>query len=138
MWRHVRIMEIRRYTTKDFKQIASWWIIQDNVIPAEAMLSKDGFIISKEDKDICAVFLYFVDDNSVCFIGDAIADPESIVEDRREALDVLLKSIEQEAMDRGCNLISASSKISSVQNLLEQNKFRLTDSDMKQYWKGLN
>ena len=102
------------------------------------MLSKDGFIISKEDKDICAVFLYFVDDNSVCFIGDAIADPESIVEDRREALDVLLKSIEQEAMDRGCNLISASSKISSVQNLLEQNKFRLTDSNMKQYWKGLN
>ena len=131
-------MEIRRYEEKDFSTLASWWIVRESVIPSQHLVAGDGYIARVADKDICALFIQYSANAPICFITSLISDPESDKEVRGESIHVLLSRAEHDAKERGVNVVVTSTRLKSIEQVLEQHSYNESERDMVSYWKELN
>ena len=64
-------MEIRRIKDSDFNTIGQWWIDHGGKMPDKEFLPHEGtggFIVSSNEKDIAAGYLYFTNASIACLL----------------------------------------------------------------------
>lgn len=128
---------IRQYEKSDFNMIASWWKTKTDVEINRVIESEYGYIVSLDDKDICAMFLYPTKGSKIAWIGWPIADPESDKDDRSTALDLLFDIAHSEAESMGYKAIWTTSKSSAVEDRLKKHNYIKGDTGINQYWRNL-
>jgi len=125
----------RIYNRTDYPKLVSWWINRDWPVPEIDFLPEKGIIITG-DKDICAGFLYR-SDSKLCWIGWPISDPNSDKLERREAVKVMWKKLEELARSLDYKWIWSFSGVPSVQSDFLKNGFNIGDPNVNTYIKRL-
>lgn len=109
---------------KHFNMITEWYINRkQNMLPLE-YLPETGFIVP----NICAGFLYKTD-SKLALIENYISCPKSDKETRSNALDLVTKSLIDEAKKYDFNVIMALTKLDSVRKRAEKSGFQTVDND---------
>jgi len=96
--------------------LVGWWKSWRWEAPKKDMLPQEGLcgvIVSKENVDICAGFL-FLTNSKVAHAEYIISNFEYKDKDRKEAIEFLIHSLSAIAKDRGCKYIFTSLKNDSL------------------------
>jgi len=90
-------MELRKLTDQDWDTLCKWWEAWPKwVNPPKSFLpdnGKGGFIVEKNNKPICAGFIYLTNSDAV-LLEWIVSDPEYREDDRKEALKLLITGAE--------------------------------------------
>ena len=90
-------MELRKLTDQDWDTLCKWWEAWPKwVNPPKSFLpdnGKGGFIVEKNNKPICAGFIYLTNSEAV-LLEWIVSDPEYREDDRKEALELLITGAE--------------------------------------------
>ena len=90
-------MELRKLTDQDWDTLCKWWEAWPKwVNPPKSFLpdnGKGGFIVEKNNKPICAGFIYLTNSDAV-LLEWIVSDPEYREDDRKEALELLITGAE--------------------------------------------
>ena len=95
---------IRLLNESDYDNtLVKWWQDWRWQAPPREMLPNNGlggFMISKEDVDVCAGFAYFTN-SGIAFCEFIVSNFEYKDEDRHEAIELLIETISQACKDAG-------------------------------------
>ena len=90
-------MKLRKLTDQDWDTLCKWWEAWPKwVNPPKSFLpdnGKGGFIVEKNNKPICAGFIYLTNSDAV-LLEWIVSDPEYRENDRKEALELLITGAE--------------------------------------------
>jgi len=90
-------MKLRKLTDQDWDTLCKWWEAWPKwVNPPKSFLpdnGKGGFIVEKNNKPICAGFIYLTNSDAV-LLEWIVSDPEYRENDRKEALKLLITGAE--------------------------------------------
>ena len=90
-------MKLRKLTDQDWDTLCKWWESWPKwVNPPKSFLpdnGKGGFIVEKNNKPICAGFIYLTNSEAV-LLEWIVSDPEYREDDRKEALELLITGAE--------------------------------------------
>jgi hypothetical protein len=125
-------MEARRYTEADHATLAQWWAAQSWPTIPETMLPKTGFIVD----GICAGFLYRTD-SSMTILEWIVANPNSDKIQRRQALDLVIAALLDEAKRGGSSAVFTSCNHKGLLARYEAHGFQVTDTGMTNLIRGL-
>ena len=98
-----KLEEFTRISQKHIEIINEWWNhVEDHSFSEEkqfsSYLSTDhGFMVFKDDKPVCAIFLYPIYGSPIAIMGFPISNKEASKEIRREALEFLVAGLEKRA-----------------------------------------
>lgn len=95
---------------KDYGTISTWWERHGSHTPKKEHLSKTGIIVEIDSTPICAGFLYNTD-SKICVFEFVVSNPDADKQDRKLALELLIKKIKNKAIKRGYSLIYTSINI---------------------------
>lgn len=96
----------------DYKQLLNWWKWwRFPAPPAEALPENGlgGIMISKEDVDICAGFLYLTN-SKLAWLEFVVSNPDYKEMDRQEAVVILIQELTLIAKNKGCISVFISIK----------------------------
>ena len=99
----LKLEEFNRASKRHEDIINSWWNeVEDHSFSEEkqfsSYLSTDhGFMVFKDDKPVCAIFLYPIYGSPIAIVGFPISNKEASKEIRREALEFLVAGLEKRA-----------------------------------------
>jgi hypothetical protein len=101
-------LNIRKLNENDWETLCSWWEQWPNWVPVpKHMLPENGtggFMVEKNNKPIVAGFLYTTN-SKVAWVEWVVSDPTYRESDRKEALELLIKGIENVAKNSGFQVI---------------------------------
>lgn len=104
-------MDIRQLVHDDYDSILlKWWEGWKWVAPAVESLPREGsgmfsgYLVSKDETDICAGFLYYTNSN-MAWIEFIVSNPDYKESDRAEAIKLLIDSISEKAKDLGFKVL---------------------------------
>ena len=101
-------LSIRKLNEDDWKTLCSWWELCPKWVPVpKHMLPENGtggFMVEKNNKPIVAGFLYTTN-SKVAWVEWVFSDPTYRDSDRKEALELLIKGIENVAKNSGFQVI---------------------------------
>jgi len=129
-------------TTKKYKsveiydRVCGWWRAHNFPILPINFLPFEGFIISNEDTELYAVFLY-VTDSDLCWLTFPVSNPIASYEEKRGAMEQLFQDVGNSAKDAGYNFMFTTSPLASVQEALIGAGFTLGDENVNHYMKLL-
>jgi|TARA_R110001599_G_scaffold305564_1_gene511924 hypothetical protein len=90
-------MKLRKLTDQDWDTLCKWWEAWPKwVNPPKSFLpdnGKGGFIVEKNNKPICAGFIYLTNSDAV-LLEWIVSDPEYRENDRKKALELLITGAE--------------------------------------------
>jgi len=90
-------MKLRKLTDQDWDTLCKWWEAWPKwVNPPKSFLpdnGKGGFMVEKNNKPICAGFIYLTNSDAV-LLEWIVSDPEYRENDRKEALELLITGAE--------------------------------------------
>jgi len=94
---------IKRYTSKDYDMIKSWWEAQKMMPPTQDMLPLDStYILCLEDTPALCVSIYFTNVKEYCYLECFIGNPEANNKpQRREATQILFDFVCDKIRERG-------------------------------------
>lgn len=121
----------------DYELLCSWWNKRNFPIMPKEALTDYGYMVSNEDSDIAAVWLYPVVSSKLCWFGFFISNSDISSEIRNEAMDFLVAGIENKARDMGYDIIMTVSGVDQVQKRLEKNNYSIGQKNSIEYLKGL-
>lgn len=98
-------------------------------------LSKYGFLVSKNSKDIAACWLYPFINTKRCMIDCMIANPDTTKEERNDAIDLLLTTIFLTAKDMQYRYITCNTSYKTIKNKLLNLNF-VEDKNLHNYFTG--
>ncbi len=102
-------MKVLRFNKHFYDEMNSWYTKRELPILIKDILPNTGFIVS----EVAAGFLYCCDGN-LGLIENFITNPDAKSEDRDEAINIIIDSIEQEAKILGIKYIIGSTKEDSL------------------------
>jgi len=114
--------------SKDYDILSSWWRAHDSFPPKREHLSPIGIVVEVEGKPVCAGFLYNTD-SKICVFEFVVCDPEASKENRHDALNHLIETIQKLAKELEYTLIYTSINIESYIKKLEKAGFVETDNN---------
>jgi hypothetical protein len=100
-------LKSRALCESDWETLQSWWKawewpeMNKDLLPLNGL---GGLIISKEDIPVVAGFLYLTN-SGVAWIEWVISNPEYREDDRKDALELLIKELENVALSVGKTII---------------------------------
>ena len=101
-------LSIRKLNEEDWETLCSWWEQWPKWVPVpKHMLPENGtggFMVEKNKKPIVAGFLYTTN-SKVAWVEWVVSDPTYRDSDRKEALELLIKGIENVAKNSGFQVI---------------------------------
>lgn len=122
---------------KDYELLCSWWNKRNFPCMPKEALTDYGYMVSNENSDIAAVWLYPVVSSKLCWFGFFISNSDISSEIRNEAMDFLVAGIENKARDMGYDIIMTVSSVDQVQKRLEKNNYNVGQKNSIEYLKGL-
>ena len=115
-------MEARLLKESDWKTLCSWWEgWRGWVSPPKSFLPDNGtggLIVEKEGRPIVAGFIYLTN-SEVCLVEYIVSDPKYKEKDRKQALELLINSIEKTCRDLGKSYLFS---IGRQPNLIQTHK----------------
>jgi hypothetical protein len=97
-------LKVRTLTDNDWDTLCKWWESWPEwVNPPKSFLpdnGKGGFIVEKNNKPICAGFIYLTNSDAV-LLEWIVSDPEYRDNDRKQALELLISSAEAACKEIG-------------------------------------
>ena len=91
-------MKLRKLTDQDWDTLCEWWDAWPKwVNPPKSFLpdnGKGGFIVEKDNKPICAGFIYLTNSDAV-LLEWIVSDPNYRESDRKQALELLITGTEE-------------------------------------------
>ena len=124
------ILNARKLTDEDYSCLVDWWkwwrwpAISQNFLPDNGT---GGIMIEKDNTPIVAGFIYYTNSDAV-FVEWIISNPQYRDEDRKEAIEMLLKTIEAICKEQGKKYMFS---IGRNQNLINTHKKLGWDVDNK-------
>lgn len=107
---------------------------QLNIFPNK-YFSKYGFIVSKQDKDLAACWLYPLSDTERCLMDCMIATPNSTIDERDEAISLLILTMTLSAKDMGYKYIACNTTYKTIKKHLLNLNFT-EDKNLQTYFTG--
>lgn len=128
-------MKTIRYRTMEiYIKVCEWWKAHNFPILPPDFLPFEGYIISKDDIELYAVFLY-VTDSSVCWLTFPVSNPEATHEQKEGAMEQLFKDVAEDAKKEGFKFMFTTSPLPQVQKALLGAGFQLGDQNVNHYMK---
>ena len=91
-------MKLRKLTDQDWDTLCEWWDAWPKwVNPPKSFLpdnGKGGFMVEKDNKPICAGFIYLTNSDAV-LLEWIVSDPNYRESDRKQALEFLITGAEE-------------------------------------------
>mgnify|MGYP003114747894 FL=1 len=91
-------MKLRKLTDQDWDTLCEWWDAWPKwVNPPKSFLpdnGKGGFMVEKDNKPICAGFIYLTNSDAV-LLEWIVSDPNYRESDRKQALELLITRAEE-------------------------------------------
>lgn len=122
-------MKISKFETLEhYEDVCYWWFQHDwPTLPREA-LPKTGFIVD----GLAAGFLYKTD-STFAILEFIVGNPEANKEKRRQAIDLVVKELLNEAKNDGFKLIFSSISHPNLKKIYLNNGFKETDTNMTNF-----
>lgn len=119
---------IKFETLEHYEDICYWWSQYGwSCIPREA-LPKTGFIVT----GLAAGFLYKTD-SQFAILEFIVGNKNSKKEDRKQAIELIVKNLVDEAEKSGYNFIFSSIQHPNLMKIYEDNNFKKSDQNMTNY-----
>lgn len=100
-------MKLRKLTDQDWDTLCKWWDAWPKwVNPPKSFLpdnGKGGFMVEKDNKPICAGFIYLTNSDAV-LLEWIVSDPNYRESDRKQALELLITGAEEACKIIGKNI----------------------------------
>lgn len=112
------------------QSIQKWGLKYGFPLPAQEILPETGFIV----EDLACGFLYKTN-SKLAWLEWVFSNPEKPKEDRAKALDLIFKTIEQEAKSQGFLVLFSAAAISGYAQVLQRNGFQETDKNVSHHIK---
>jgi hypothetical protein len=97
-------LNIRRLNSEDYETLVSWWDAWPEwQAPPKTFLpdnGKGGFIVEKNNIGIVAGFVYMTN-SKAALLEWIVSNPEYRESDRKDAIELLIKAVEQVLKDQG-------------------------------------
>lgn len=120
----------RFYKSDDYPMLKDWWAGHRDWTPVpEEMLPNLGVIVSTDDKDLCAGFLY-ITNSKMCLMEWVVSNPKAPREGRGESIDFLLEALKTIAKEKGYSVIFTMTGHPVFKSRLVQHGFQITDENM--------
>lgn len=130
-------MKTTRYRTMDiYIKVCEWWKAHGWPMLAPDFLPFEGYIISKDEVELYAVFLY-VTDSSVCWLTFPVSNPEATHEQKQGGLEQLFLDVAEDAKKEGFRYMFTTSPLPRIQEALINTGFNLGDQNVNHYMKLL-
>ena len=114
--------------SKDYVTLRKWWCAHNSFPPKGEHLSTTGVVVEVEGKPVCAGFLYNTD-SKIGVFEFVVSDPEADKKIRCNALNCLIKSIQEIAKRREYSLIYTSVNIGAYISKLKDAGFLVVDKN---------
>jgi hypothetical protein len=112
-------LNVRELKEQDWDILPQWWdkwkwpVMSRDMLPMNGL---GGLIVYKEDTLIAAGFLY-LSNSKVVWLDWIISNPDYKESDRKEALTLLINSLEQVAKQQGYDIIISIARNKSLINI---------------------
>ena len=117
-------MKSRKLLPTDYEQLCEWWIgWRWAVPPPTTMLSDLGVMISNDDVNICAGFLYLMNKETVGWFTFPVSNPTVRGIERKEGMKMLVKEIEKIAKENGVLHLYSALRNPSMISLQKENGY---------------
>lgn len=117
-------MKSRKLLPTDYEQLCEWWIGWRWVVaPPTTMLSDLGVMISNDDVNICAGFLYLMNKETVGWFTFPVSNPTVRGIERKEGMKMLVKEIEKIAKENGVLHLYSALRNPSMISLQKENGY---------------
>lgn len=96
-------MKVRWINQNDYEQFLRWWKWFRFPAPSIEFLPENGLgglVVSKDDMDICAGFLYLTN-SKIAWIEYIVSNPDYRSKDRTDALKILIQELVLIGIERG-------------------------------------
>lgn len=114
------------------EQVEAWGAKHRFPLPSKDFLPETGILV----EDIAAGFIY-LSNSKISWIEWVFSNPEKSVEERREALDFLMDTLEKIGIAHGMKAIFSSAAVGAYKSILERNGYKETDSSMTHFVKPI-
>jgi hypothetical protein len=128
-------MKTVRYRTVDiYQKVCNWWKAHGFPVLPVDFLPFEGYIISDNDVELYAVFLY-VTDSALCWLTFPVSNPKATYEQKQGAMEQLFKDVAEDAKSEGFKFMFTTSPLPRVQEALINSGFELGDQNVNHYMK---
>lgn len=123
------MVEARKFDlSKDYAIIYRWWRAHGSFPPEPEHLSGTGIVVEADGKPVCAGFLYKTD-SKICVFEFVVSDPSAKKQTRCDALNHLIKIVQDTAKELNFNLIYTSINIEAYIRKLADAGFVAVDTN---------
>lgn len=112
----------RKFRSKDYPEICSWWLKYNETILDLKVLSKIGIVLFEENKLLAATWLYYAN-AKICQIGWTIVNPDIGPRNKIECLSKILNEGTKLAKKNGYNYIQSFSNKSALTKMMIKSGF---------------
>lgn len=129
-------MFTRPIIKEDYTELCRWWSAWGwkHPIPFD-MLSSEGIMVREDEVNICAGFLYLMNNAPIAWFTFPVSNPEIRGEKRDKAMELLLQQVSLIAEKNGVKYIYSSLKNSSMIRRQMDNGFVITDLNLTELLK---
>jgi hypothetical protein len=122
-------MNIIKFDHTKYELLCEWW--KDHNWPNISLesLPTTGYIIEKNETKVCAGFLYKSDSN-ITWLEFIISNKKCNYETKQEGLDLLIKTLCDEAKKDGYSIVFTSCSHNGLIEKYSNNGFKKTDINM--------
>jgi hypothetical protein len=117
--------------------LKSWWQTHNGVPLPETLLSNYGYMAFEDRFAIACMFFYPVAGCKMAMLGYPIANPDATKEQRKQAIERLVASIEHSAKSLNYQAITSYPGNAKAANIFERLGYTKGDKEVVQYMKGL-
>lgn len=117
------------------EEIKLWWNSHMEQFLPDALLSDQGFMAYSDEKLVATMFFFPVVGCKMAMLGYPIANPKTSKEERKEALSLLISTIEAYAKNLGYEWLVSYPGNPKAQKLFENNNYIKGDSEVIQFLK---
>jgi len=108
-------MQTRRLSNDDYNELCQWWAAWGWEAPVpKDFLSDTGIMVSEENVNICAGFLYTISNAPVGWFTFPVSNPAIRGVARKKAIQIMISEIEKIAKDNGIKYLYSSLRIQSM------------------------
>ena len=126
------------YKKEDFDKyypiVKDWWEKRGWSPIHSSFLSSNGLIIKKDNKYICAAWIYCTD-SLYGIINWVITDNETKGAIKKEAIDLLLEKLEQIGINLGIKLIYTPMSVNSLKKLFMKRNYVPASNNITEFFK---
>lgn len=128
---------VRRFDMfEDYEDVKSWWLGHKWTPVEPEVLPKIGFISQSEKEKLCAVWIY-QSDAVITWLEWLVSNPKADKEDRKQAIDPVIKRALWTAKDLGYTKVYTSVKHPLLNDRYKKLGFQETDSGVTQLIRNL-